>query len=220
MKTTLKVSALLSITALLAISVVAMSEMPEAEAKKWKGKPDFVAKIKTPNNPDLHRGEGGFALFWVSGEGDDMKIHYKVFLKRIGIGEIVDGVGTEPDRNRHDHYLWKLHVHPAPVDANGDPQHNAAVHFFNSVGPVDDQNLKIKWKIVSGIWDKSDAHRNDLPHDHHETNALNEPVLGGTSTPIEEMCKGDTDINVHLEHESHLEVRGQIIPTSKFCDTI
>lgn len=236
MNTKLKASALLSITILLAISVVAISEMPEAEAKKdhedknkskdWKnlkkylkGKPDFVAKINTPNEPEHHNGEGGVALFWVSGEGDNMKVSYKIFLKKIGIGDIEGGLGQEPDKNRYDHYLWKLHVHPAPIDENGVPQHDPTVHLFNIVGPTDDNNMKIKGKMISGKWDKSDAHRTDLPHDHHETNALNE-VLANGKTPIELMCSGNTDINVHLEEASHLEVRGQLIPTSKFCDSI
>jgi hypothetical protein len=40
-------------------------------------------------------------------------------------------------------------------------------------------------------------------------------------TVIDEMCSEDTDVNIHLQDktgESHLEIRGQIIPNSDFCE--
>lgn len=220
----LKTSSLLAITAILAISVIAISVMPEAEAKKdhdeknkfkdikknlkkyLKGKPDFAAWINTPNIPDHYNGEKGVAMFWVKGKGDNMKIHYKVILHKIGIGEIgEDGTGQAPDRKRYPHYVWKLHVHPAP-----DGVHDASQHYLNIVGPDDDSQLKIKKHTYSGKWDNRDAENSKAHMLLHKTRP--------PASVIDEMCSGDTDINVHTE--SHLQIRGFIVPTSNFCDKL
>lgn len=206
----LKTSTVLLITTIFAVSAITISVMNEAEAAKpiMSGKPDFIAIIDTPNDPAHHNGEKGKAMFWVKGQGDNMKIAYKIVLNRIDVGQIGDdGNGKDGNSGKGlPHYLWKLHVHPAPGGV-----HDANYHHLNIVGPADDADLKIAGKTLTGIWDKSDFdNRKDLPNDNHETVAPN--------TVIEEMCSEDTDVNVHTE--THLQVRGIIVPNSDYCDTL
>jgi len=198
----------ISIVALLTISVISISEIPIAMAKPVAtGQPDFIAIIDTPNNPGHHNGEKGRAMFWVDAEDKDdenMQIAYKIVLNKIDVGEI-GSYGTGQDGNKGKglvHYLWKLHIHPAP-----DEVHDATKHYFNIVGPADDDDLKISGNTLQGIWDKADW--SELENEDHESNP---PV-----EIIAEMCSEDMDINVHTE--THLQVRGQIIPNSNFCES-
>jgi len=197
----------ISIAAILAISVVSVSALPEAFAKNdFAGKPDFVAVIDTPADPDNYNGEKGLALFWVDAANIDdpnMRIAYKIALQKFDVGDIA-GDQTGQDKNKGKglaHYLWKLHLHPAPGGV-----HDATQHYFNIVGPTDDDDLKISGHSIKGIWDNNDWQ--DLPNDLHESN---DPV-----DVIDEMCSSDMDINVHSEVHD-VQIRGQIIPTSGFC---
>ena len=203
----------ISIAAILAISAVSLSALPEAFAKNdFAGKPDFVAVIDTPANPHHYNGEKGLAMFWVdadSMEDPDMRIAYKIILQKIDVGETtVDEDPTKQVGNDKNSgkglatYLWKLHIHPAP-----DGVHDASKHYLNIVGPTDDDELKIAGHTLTGVWDKDDWQ--DLGNDLHESN---DPV-----EVIAEMCSSDIDINVHSEVH-HTQVRGQLIPTSDFCE--
>ncbi|MGD8299422.1 MAG: hypothetical protein PVG43_04215 [Nitrosopumilaceae archaeon] len=200
----------ISMVAIFTISAITISEMPNAQAKQeGKGKPDFIAIFNqlAPGGEEEFTGEKGRAMFWVSGEGDNMEITYKIILNKIDVGEIGnDGTGQDRnDKNGLAHYLWKLHVHPAPGGV-----HDGDYHHLNIIGPNDDSDVKISGNTISGIWDKSDYdNRTDLPNDKHETVA--------PSTVFNEMCAGETDVNVHSEvHE--LQIRGLIVPNSDICD--
>ena len=67
--------------------------------------------------------------------------------------------------------------------------------------------MLISGNTLTGIWDKDDWQ--DLSNDQHESN---DPV-----DIIQEMCNSDTDLNVHSEIH-HIQIRGQIVPNSNFCE--
>lgn len=203
----------ISIAAIFAISVLSISGIQDTFATKpvASDKPDFVAKFDSLYDPDgEYNGQSFTAHFWVDGEGDDMKIAYKVVLNKIDVGEYLETLPNKgQDGNKGKgltHFLEKLHVHPAPGGV-----HDASIHHFNIVGPADDDDLKIAGNTLTGVWDKDDYQ--NLLNDDHESVPPN--------TVIEEICSEDTDINVHLQDESgesHLQIRGQLIPNSNFCD--
>jgi len=202
----------ISIAVLFTISVIAIADIPLAQAKNdEKGKPDFVAILNqtSPEGEDEFTGEKGRAMFWVNGEGDNMEITYKMIFNKIDVGEIAeDGTGQDGNDGKGlSHYLWKLHLHPAPGGV-----HSGEYHHLNIIGPNDDADVKIRGNTVSGIWDKSDYdNRKDLPNDKHETVA--------PATVIDQMCAGETDVNMHT-NEHDLQIRGIIVPTSNYCDGI
>ncbi|MDH3677062.1 MAG: hypothetical protein OEQ12_02025 [Nitrosopumilus sp.] len=205
----------ISIAAILAISVASVSVIPDAFAVKPTAshKPDFVANFDAISDPENEfNGQSFRAMFWVEGEDEGMKIAYKVILNKVDVGEYAEALPNPgQDGNNGEgltHFLWKLHVHPAP-----DGVHDASEHYFNIVGPADDEELKIAGNTLTGIWDENDFQ--NLPNDDHESIAPN--------TVIEEMCNEDTDINIHLQDdtgESELQIRGQLIPNTDFCDSL
>lgn len=214
-KTNTKTLLGISIATILAISVVSVSGFPDAFATKSvaSGKPDFIANFETYEDPNGELNDQSFrAMFWVDGVGDDMKIAYKVILNKIDVGQNTDPIpnknpGVDGNNGKGlTHFLWKLHVHPAPEGS-----HDKTVHHFNIVGPHDDPDLKIAGNTLTGIWNMGDTQT--LGNSDHQSVAPN--------TVIDQMCNSNTDINVHLQNatnNSELEIRGQIYPNSDYCD--
>ena len=197
-----------SVGAIFAVLILS-TYMPLVDAEKpiATGKPDFIASIDMPADPDHYNGEKGRAMFWVNADSIDdpnMKIAYKIILQRIDVGEIGnDQTGQNGNSGKGlETYLWKLHLHPAPEGV-----HDSSKHYFNIVGPRDDDELIISGNTLTGIWNKDDWQ--DLSNDQHESN---DPI-----EIIQEMCNSDTDLNVHSEIH-HIQIRGQIIPNSNFCE--
>jgi len=205
----------ITIAGILAISVASFSGIQDAFAAKpvATGKPDFIANFETLEDPEgEYNGQSFRAMFWVEGEGENMQIAYKVIFNKIDVGEFAEAkpnLGKDGNSGKGlTHFLWKLHVHPAPGGV-----HDSSEHYLNIVGRADDGDIKIAGKSLMGIWDKDDFQT--LPNQLHQSVPPN--------TVINEICSEDTDINVHLQNEngdSELEIRGQLIPNSDFCDSL
>lgn len=191
----------LSIAAIFAISVIAISATPTAMAKPdANGQPDLVAILTAEGTNDAK----GKALFWFNDDASELQ--YKIVLNKVDVGS-VDESGTGSDKNSGKglaQYVTKLHIHAAPGGI-----HNSE-HLLNIVGPTDDDDLKISGHTFSGIWDDSDA-----THDHHG-HGHNSKTL---TSQIEALCNGDTDVNVHLSQSGEF-IRGIIETNSDTCSTL
>ena len=191
----------LSIAAIFAITVIAISATPTAMAKSdTTGQPDLVATLTAEGSNDAQ----GKALFWFNDDATELR--YKIVLNKVDVGSVGDD-GTGNDKNFGKglaYYVTKLHIHAAPGGIH------SGEHLLNVVGPADDADLKIAGHTFSGIWDDA-----DMTHDHHG-HGHNSKTL---TSQITALCNGDTDVNVHLSGSGEF-IRGIIETNSDTCSEL
>lgn len=190
----------MSIAAILAISVIAISAAPIAMANPdAKGQPDLVAVLTAEGTNDAK----GKALFWFNDDDNPTKLRYQIILNKVDVGTELEN-GDLKDKNNGkglEYFVEKIHIHYAP-----DGEHMAE-HFFNIVGPNDDSDLKISGHTFSGVWDDGDA------TGHHGL------ATKEFTAKLADVCNEDTDVNVHLsEHDEY--IRGQILQNSNACSDL
>ncbi|MDH5697168.1 MAG: CHRD domain-containing protein [Nitrosopumilus sp.] len=188
----------LSIAAIFAITVIAISATPTAMAKSdANGQPDLVATLTAEGSNDAQ----GKALFWFNDDASELR--YKIILNKVDVGSVGDN-GTGNDKNSGkglEYYVTKLHIHAAPGGIH------AGEHLLNVVGSADDDDLNITGHTLSGIWDDE-----DMTHDHHG-HGHNSKTL---TSQVAALCNGDTDVNVHLSGSGEY-IRGIIETNSDTC---
>jgi len=191
----------LSIAAIFAITVIAISATPTAMAKSdANGQPDLVATLTAEGSNDAQ----GKALFWFNDDATELR--YKIVLNKVDVGSVGDD-GTGNDKNSGKglaYYVTKLHIHAAPGGVH------IGEHLLNVVGPTDDADLKIAGHTFSGIWDDGDA-----TMDHHNM-GHNSKTL---TSQVAALCNGDTDVNVHLSGSGEF-IRGIIETNSDTCSEL
>lgn len=188
----------LSIAAIFAITVIAISAVPDALAKpSGNGQPDLIASLTAEGSNDAK----GKAMFWFN--DDKTELRYKIVLNKVDVGSVgEDGTGNDKNSGKGlEYHVTKLHVHAAP-----DGVHTGE-HLLNVVGPADDADLKIAGHTFSGVWDDG-----DMTHDHHG-HGHNTKKL---TSQITALCNGDTDVNVHLDGSGEF-IRGIIESNSDAC---
>ena len=189
----------LSIAAIFAITVIAISATPTAMAKSdVNGQPDLVATLTAEGSNDAQ----GKALFWFNDDASELR--YKIVLNKVDVGSVGDD-GTGNDKNSGKglaYYVTKLHIHAAPGGVH------SGEHLLNVVGPADDADLNITGHTFSGIWDDT-----DMTHDHHGHNSKT------LTSQITALCNGDTDVNVHLSDSGEF-IRGIIETNSDACSEL
>ncbi len=195
----------LSIAAILTVSIIAISAMPEAIAKPdANGKPDLVATLTTSegSNGDPK----GKAMFWFDDDSNPSSIRYQIVLNKIDVND-------NPGKGLED-LLEKVHVHYAP---NGEHQ---AMHLYNILGPADDlDDGKIAGNTLSGVWDAADIDEDWAAHMHHSSKPLDATNPNG-NTVLENLCTENTDVNVHLTDGDHPYIRGMIETNSDACENL
>ncbi len=83
----------LSVAVIFAITVIAISEIPNAmEKSDANDQPDLVATLAAEGSTDAQ----GKALFWLN--DDAFELRYKIELNRVNIGSVGDE-GTGYDKN-------------------------------------------------------------------------------------------------------------------------
>ena len=186
----------LSIVAIFAITIIAISATPTAMAKSdANGQPDLVATLTAEGSNNAK----GKALFWFNDDASELR--YKIVLNKVDVGS------NGQDKNVGEglkYYVTKLHIHAAPGGVH------MPMHLFNIIGPADDNDLKIAGHTFSGIWDDDDA-PGVAEHEHHQTKTL--------SSQVEALCNGDTDVNVHLDDSGEF-IRGIIETNSDACSEL
>jgi hypothetical protein len=191
----------LSIAAIFAITVIAISATPTAMAKSdTNGQPDLVATLTAEGTNDAK----GKALFWFNDDASELR--YKIVLNKVDVGSVGDD-GTGNDKNSGKglaYYVTKLHIHAAPGGVH------SGEHLLNVVGPADDADLNIAGHTFSGIWDDT-----DMTHDHHG-HGHNSKTL---TSQVAALCNGDTDVNVHLSGSGEY-IRGIIETNSDACSEL
>jgi len=186
----------LSVAAIFAITIIAISATPTAMAKSdANGQPDLVATLTAEGSNDAK----GKALFWFNDDASELR--YKIVLNKVDVGS--NGQDKNVGKGL-EYYVTKLHIHYAPGGVH------MPMHLFNIIGPADDNNLKIAGHTFSGIWDDDDAPGN-AEHEHHQTKTL--------SSQIAALCNGDTDVNVHLSDSGGF-IRGVIETNSDVCSEL
>jgi len=191
----------LSIVAIFAITVIAISAVPDALAKpSGNGQPDLIANLTAEGTNDAK----GKAMFWFN--DDKTELRYKIVLNKVDVGSVdYDDPGEKGiDKNSGKglaQFVTKLHIHAAPEGMH------TGEHLLNVVGPADDDDLKIAGHTFSGIWDNGDATMD--PHNMgHNTKTL--------TSQVEALCNGETDVNVHLNEHGEF-IRGIITVHSDTC---
>lgn len=202
----------LSIAAIFAITVIAISATPTAMAKSdANGQPDLVATLTAFDGSSSD--PKGKAMFWFDNDSNPTAVRYQIVLNKIDVNGN-DGKGLESE-------LEKVHIHYAP---NG--VHNA-MHLYNILGPADDlDDGKTAGNTLSGVWDEADVWSNwDVPGmpTHHSSKPLNaivahHPDWNG-NTILENLCSGNTDVNIHL-HGDVPYIRGIIETNSNTCSEL
>lgn len=193
----------LSIAAILAISVVSISTMPNAFAKQ-EPQPDFVAKLqgKQQTVPEEKGSGHGKAMFWFTDSGD---LAYTI---KVSKNLVVSWDGKSSKGNSDE--VTKIHLH------NNIPG-QAGPHVLNIFGlPSEDDldlDVDVNARTFTGIWDDGDA--NDLlPLGPSPNDSI--PL----SEALDELCKGNLYVNLHSENHGPGALRGQIIPTSDACESL
>ncbi|MCV0393447.1 MAG: CHRD domain-containing protein [Nitrosopumilus sp.] len=191
----------LSIVAIFAITVIAITAVPDALAKpSGNGQPDLIANLTAEGTNDTK----GKAMFWFN--DDATELQYKIVLNKVDVGSVgEDGNGKDKNSGKGlEYYVTKLHIHAAPGGIH------TGEHLLNIVGPIDDNDLKIVGHTFSGIWDDT-----DMTHDHHG-HGHNTKTL---TSQIDALCNRDTDVNVHLSGSDEF-IRGVIDTNSDKCSEL
>jgi len=198
----------LSIAAIMAISVVSLSTLPDAFAKQ-EPQPDFVAKLqgKQQTVPEERGGGHGKASFWLTEVEGEPALQYKIEVSKNLYIEGAKGTGD---------LITKIHLHLQ------DPG-TAGPHVLNIFGAPseDDDHLVVdaKARTFSGIWDDGDAF--DVGTDGRTPNdsvALNVFDTLTGQVPLDGLCDGKLYVNIHSEKHGPGALRGQIMSTSDVCE--
>lgn len=197
----------LSIAAIFAITVIAISATPTAMAKSdANGQPDLVATLTASDGSSSD--PKGKAMFWFDDDSDPTSMRYQIVLNKIDVnGNEGKGLGEE---------LEKVHIHYAPGGVH------QAMHLYNILGPADDlDNGKTVGNTLSGVWDDADVWLNwsdpGMPI-HHSSKPLTALNPNG-NTILENLCTGNTDVNIHL-HGDVSYIRGVIETNSDACSEL
>ena len=186
----------LSIAAIFAITIIAISAVPDVLAKpSGTGQPDLIANLTAEGTNDAK----GKAMFWFNNDATELR--YKIVLNKVDVsfeGEDKNsGKGLE-------YYVTKLHIHAAPGGEH------TGTHLLNIVGSADENDLNVRGHTFSGVWDDGDE-----THDHgghgHNTKTL--------TSQVDALCNGDTDVNVHLDGSGEF-IRGIIEVNSDTCSEL
>ena len=197
----------LSIAAILTLSVIAISTMPIAMAKPdGNGKPDLVAKLVGFDGSSSDA--KGKAMFWFDDDSNPTTIRYQIVLNKLDVND-------NPGKGL-DELLTKVHIHFAP---NGE---HTPMHLYNILGPADDiDDGKISGNALSGVWDAADIspHWMMPDHIHHSSKPLTSMNPNG-NTILENLCTGNTDVNIHTDANASGSIRGIIEVNSDACSNL
>ena len=191
----------LTMAALMTISIIAISTVPSVFAKPSDDEPDLIATLTAIGD---HKGKGK-AEFWFNDDTNPTELTYKIVFNKVDVGTELtnDEYENLKDKNNGkglENHIEKIHIHYAPNGVH------MSEHFFNIVGPNDDDDLKIAGHTISGIWDDGDA----TGHHGHSTKPFTEK--------LQTLCEENTDVNVHLGENK--VIRGQIYKNTDVCDDL
>lgn len=197
----------LFVVVILSISIIAVTAIPVAMAKPdANGKPDLVATLSgfVESSSDAK----GKAMFWFDDDSNPTSIRYQIVLNKLDVNDN-SGKGL-------DELLTKVHIHYAP---NGVHQ---GMHLYNILGPADDlDDGKIAGNVLSGVWDSADIDADwmEAEHMHHSSKPLTAMNPNG-NTILENLCTGNTDVNIHTDVNSDGAIRGVIEKNSSACSNL
>lgn len=212
----------LSIGAILAITVFA-NAFQTAEAKpNALRQPDFIAKLNESGLSGSDSDAVGQAQFWFDKDGNgDLTLKYKIMLHKMYFDK--DPIGAS------DEFLEKIHVHFAPGGTH------TPMHIFNIMGPDDDTNNRtiIETRgnlIILGEWDDEDplACTPTMGHFEHQSKPFDcvieednaTDVDGNGLTVLENLCSGQTDLNIHSDAYTSGAINGILVPKSNVCNEL
>ena len=197
----------ISVAAFFAVTMIAISEMPNAMAKPdANGQPDLGAVLFgfSESSSDAK----GMAMFWFDDDSNPTSIRYKIVLNKIDVGD-------NPGKGL-DELLTNVHIHYAPSGIH------QGMHLYNILGPADDQDDgKIAGDTLTGVWDAADIDSDwmEAEHMHHSSKPLTALNPNG-KTILENLCTGNTDVNIHTDANSDGAIRGVILPHSDACEKL
>jgi len=218
-----------SLAAILSLSIIAMGEIPKAEAddnkiwkffKKFSGKADFVAKMDTSQIPDgdlppgFDRGKTGMAKF--SFDKDLSKLQYVLKF---------EGLELEGDSLTEDDVITKIHFHENAPGVGGP-------HVLNVFGPPCNADLEMSFlaatHTMTGAYDDRDVKtEQENCSVAADPSGRDGPDTDSLSEKLQALCDGNLYVNVHSsatsETDSKGEIRGQIEPTKrgeKICNKL
>jgi len=200
----------LSIAAILAISIVSVTALPDAFAKQVPA-PDFEAKLqgKQQTVPEERGGGHGKASFWLIEEANEPALQYTIEVSKNLYIEEAKGTGD---------LITKIHLHSQDPGVAGP-------HVLNIFGAPseDDKHLTVDKdaRTFSGIWDDGDAF--DVGSNGRTPNdsvALNDFDTLTGQIPLDGLCDGKLYVNIHSEKHGPGALRGQIISISDACENI
>jgi hypothetical protein len=94
------------------------------------------------------------------------------------------------------------------------------MHLYNILGSADDQDDgKMTGNTLSGVWDAADIDDDWMQHMHHSSKPLTAMNPNG-NTVLENMCTGNTDVNIHTDGGGSGAIRGIIESNSDACENL
>ena len=148
----------------------------------------------------------GKAMFWFDDDSNPTSVRYQIVLNKIDVNDN-SGKGL-------DELLTKVHIHYAP---NG--QHHG-MHLYNILVTADDlDDGKIAGNTLSGVWDAADVDDDWMTHMHHSSKPLTAMSPNG-NTILENLCTGNTDVNIHTDAGGSGAIRGIIESNSNTCENL
>lgn len=175
----------LSIAAILSLSVIAVSNIPIAVADndddknddkkpKFNKNPDFEAELE-PRTGGPYEEFNGKAKFWLSKDGESLKYRIKI-----------NGMDLNPgfaSTSNIDDDVTKTHLHQGSIFG----QH--LLNIYKAPGQQDDDlTIKPNKGVLRGVWEDSDS------------NDPNEIVFGSTkplTTHTDDLCHNDVWLVLH-----------------------
>lgn len=192
--TTLFTVTLASFFAILGGLVISNNVFAEGEEE-----PDLIA-ILEPTGGANDKGKGK-AFFWIN---DDQSLSYTIVLNHVTLpGDSVSGNSPEEKGKKSWDEVEKIHIHNATGGVHQDE------HWFNIIGPNDDDDMRISGQTVKGIWD-SDDDPGSASMQMHQSKEI--------TTLLDDICNEDADVNIHLHPTGYL--RGQILVNSNVCSDL
>ena len=187
----------ISIGTILSLSIMTMGVMPQAIAEKEE--PDLIATLEPIDGAsDLGKGK---AFFWIN---DDQSLRYTIVLNHVKLpGDLDSGNSPEDKGKKSWDEVEAIHIHNATGGVH------QSEHWFNIIGPYDDDGMKISGQTVHGVWD-SDDDPGSAPMQMHQSKEI--------TTLLDDICNEDADVNIHLDPTGYL--RGQILVNSDACSDL
>ena len=212
----------LSISAIFAVLVFATAIQTVEAKSDGLGKPDFIAKLNESGLSASDSDAVGQAQLWFDRDDDgELTLKYKIMLHKMSFEKELKGAANE--------ILDKIHIHFAP---NGN---HTPLHLFNIMSPDDDTYDRTITEtpgniIVKGEWDKSDSLEctPGMRHFGHnsktfdcvipEDNATD--IDGNGLTVLENLCSGQTDLNIHSDAYDSGAITGVLVLKSSACEEL